>query len=99
MHAVRLGPARGMRQQKAFGVRRATPHRQAPLGPFAVLIAWQNYRAGVQDLGCGLLTHSAAEVFEGVGVGWSGALPPSLPPAGLMDGTRYAQVGHACSPG
>lgn len=42
---------------------------QAPLGPFAVLIASQNYRAGVQDLGCGLIIRSAAEVFGGVGVG------------------------------
>lgn len=32
-------PSSGRSQGKTFGVRRATPVRQAPLGPFAVLIA------------------------------------------------------------
>ena len=36
---VSLEPAHGMRQGKAFGGRRAAPCRQAPLGPFAELIA------------------------------------------------------------
>lgn len=36
---VRLESAHGRSQGKAFGGRRATPYRQAPLGPFAALIA------------------------------------------------------------
>lgn len=38
-------------------------------GPFAVLIVWQHSRAGVQVLGCDLITHSAVEVLCGAGVG------------------------------
>lgn len=36
---VILESAHGMNQGKAFGGRRAAPYRQAPLGPFAALIA------------------------------------------------------------
>lgn len=39
VRTVSLEPAHGMRQGRAFGGRREAPYRQAPLGPFAVLIA------------------------------------------------------------
>lgn len=62
-------------------------------GPICCANCLTELQGRCPGLGCGLITQSAAEVFEGWGRGGVAPLPPSLPPAWLMDDTRYDRSG------
>lgn len=54
-------------------------------GQFAVLIAWQHSRGGVQVLGCDLIPYWATDVLCGAGMEWHAwemSVDPLLPPVG-----------------
>lgn len=60
-------------------------------GPFAMLIAWQHSRAGVQVLGCDLIPYWATEVLCGAGMEWHVwelSVEHTPTSCGLTDGSR-----------